>query len=231
MTELARLLTRPDPIRAVFMDCDGVIFDTNRLKCDAFRYALTGAPEALVEELVGYHMRTGGVSRYLKIERFYRELYPIAEPEPAIATALARFAEYSEGGYTKLAPRSESLAFAAHFGPERTWVISGSDEAELRRVFDRHHIRDRFAAIHGSPVGKAAHLGRILADRGVDPADALFIGDGGGDLEAARALGVPFIFLAEMSEWREGPATVLATEGLPVAIARDWAELVDALRV
>jgi len=235
-TSLERLFLASDetprPIRAVFMDCDGVIFDTNRLKCDAFRYALHGAPSALVEDLVAYHMRTGGVSRYLKIERFYRELYRVPDAAAAIASGLARFAAFSEAGYTNLAPRPESLAFADHFGASNVWVISGSDEVELRRVFDAHGIRHRFRDVCGSPVAKAAHLGRILAEQAIDPADALFVGDGGGDLEAARALGVPFVFLDEMSEWKDGPAEVraAAVRGEPVAIARDWSELLSAAR-
>lgn len=217
------------PADLVFMDCDGVIFDTNALKCDAFRVALDGYPRDVVEALVDYHRRTGGVSRYLKFERFFREMYPVAAPEEAMKTALARFASHCELGYARMRPRPEALAFAEHFGGERVYVVSGSDEAELRRVFERQEIDARFAAIHGSPTSKRVHLRLLLERHRVAPQDALFVGDGWGDWECARALEVPFVLLTEMSEWDDGKETVAASDG-PMAIAESWGVLLDATR-
>ncbi|MCC6621016.1 MAG: HAD family hydrolase [Deltaproteobacteria bacterium] len=230
-TTLERLLSRFQP-EAVFLDCDGIIFDTNRLKCDAFRYALAGAPSDAVERLVAHHKATGGVSRYLKIEHFYRRLFPVPEPDQAIARALARFGEYCEDGYRRMRPRREALAFADLFGPDRVWVVSASDEDELRRVFRAQEIDHHFADVHGSPATKTAHLTRILGARGLAPTDALFVGDGGGDWGATGPLGMPFVFLAEMSEWSDGPATIgrAIDEGKAAAIARDWDELLGTAR-
>ncbi|MFO0751279.1 MAG: HAD family hydrolase [Myxococcota bacterium] len=212
------------------MDCDGVIFDTNKMKCDAYRYALADAPSAVVDDLVRYHQKTGGVSRYLKIDRFYRHMHRVPMPDEAIAMALQRYSAFCEDGYSHMRPRPESLAFAERFGAARVEVVSGSDEAELRRVFADQGISQRFAAIHGSPVAKAEHMARVLGERQVRAADALFVGDGGGDWEAARTLSLPFVFLQEMSEWRDGAATIARAidEGATAAIARDWAELLRA---
>jgi phosphoglycolate phosphatase-like HAD superfamily hydrolase len=228
-------LLQPAP-RLVLMDCDGIIFDTNASKCAAFRHALAGYPEEAVGRLVAFHMATGGVSRYVKIRHFFEHLHPIPDPEPAIAAALARFAEASEAGYEALSPRPEALAFAAHFGgPARVHVVSGSDGVELRGVFSRHGLTDRFAGVHGSPETKVDHISRLLAEAGVRASEALFVGDGGGDWAASEALGVPFILLCEMSEWRDGPAVLAAACQRPApdapgaAIARTWAELVEAL--
>ena len=223
-------LTKARP-HAVFMDCDGVIFDTNQLKCDAFRYALDRYPREAVEALVAWHKQTGGVSRYLKIEHFFRELCPVDNLDAASTRALLRFGEFCERGYEAMTPRPEALAFAALAGgPECVWVVSGSDEEELRKVFVRQDIADRFVDVHGSPVGKRAHLTRILAARGVAPAEALFVGDGGGDWEAAQAVGVPFVFLGEMSEWQDGPSTIAASGEADAAIAETWAALLASVR-
>ena len=223
-------LTKARP-HAVFMDCDGVIFDTNQLKCDAFRYALDRYPRDAVEALVAWHKRTGGVSRYLKIEHFFRELCPVPDVDAASTRALLRFGEFCERGYETMTPRPEALAFAALAGgPDRVWVVSGSDEEELRKVFARQNIADRFADVHGSPVGKRAHLTRILAAQHVAPAEALFVGDGGGDWEAAEALGGPVGFLAEMSDWTDGAATVAASDDATAAIAETWTALLASVR-
>jgi phosphoglycolate phosphatase-like HAD superfamily hydrolase len=217
------------PARLVFMDCDGVIFDTNALKCDAFRVALEGYPRDQVESLVDYHRQTGGVSRYLKFERFFREMHPVADPESAMKDALSRFAQHCEVGYARMRPRPEALAFAELFGPDRVYVVSGSDEAELRRVFERQEIDSRFVAIHGSPTTKKVHLRHLLEKHAVSSKEALFVGDGWGDWDCAKALDVPFVFLAEMSEWDDGPEIVAASRG-PMAIAETWHDLLETTR-
>jgi phosphoglycolate phosphatase-like HAD superfamily hydrolase len=232
-------LLSPAP-RLVMMDCDGIIFDTNLSKCESFRYALAAWPRDAVERLVAHHMATGGVSRYVKIRRFFEELHPVPEPEAAIAEALERFAFWSEKAYAALAPRPESLVFAERLGGRaRVHVVSGSDGDELRRVFARHALTPRFAGVHGSPETKVAHMSRLLAEAGVAARDALFIGDGGGDWAAASELGVPFILLTEMSEWRDGAATVEAACEPPegsasgafpgAAVARRWSDILEAL--
>ncbi|TNF35274.1 MAG: HAD family hydrolase [Deltaproteobacteria bacterium] len=225
MTTLRTLLSRPPKL--VFLDCDGVIYDTNRLKCDAYRHALAGYPEAEVDAVVAHHKATGGVSRFVKLRRFFTELHPVADVEAALAPALEAFSDYSREGYAHLAPRPEALAFAAHHGgPARVYVVSGGSEAELRDVFARAGIADRFTAILGSPLTKRDHLEAVLAERGVAARDALFIGDGWADWDTTRALGVPFVFLAEMSEWHDGPDIV---RGSPdTAVAATWEELLDA---
>jgi phosphoglycolate phosphatase-like HAD superfamily hydrolase len=228
--ELGKLLTGTQA-KVVFMDCDGVIYDTNRLKCDAFRYALDGYPTEAVEAIVAYHRRTGGVSRYLKIERFFAELHPVADPRAAAQTALQRFADFCERGYERMRPRPEALAFAERFGgPERVQVVSGSDEAELRRVFEAADLAHRFAGVHGSPVGKKTHLTRLLAAHKATAAEALFVGDGWGDWDAATALGIPFVYLAEMSEWDDGPSTIAAAGSALVTQADTWEDLLAAVR-
>jgi phosphoglycolate phosphatase-like HAD superfamily hydrolase len=220
------------PADLVFMDCDGVIYDTNRLKCDAFRFALEGYDRAQVEELVRYHRATGGVSRYLKLERFFREMVPVADLESAMARALARFSEFCERGYGRLSPRSEALAFAALYGgAERVHVVSGSDEAELRRLFERADLRHRFAEIHGSPVTKKAHFKRIAAETGVALDRCLFVGDGWGDYDTAVWLSVPFVFLSEMSEWDLGEHTLSqADERAALSQVASWDLLLRAAR-
>lgn len=218
------------PAALTFMDCDGVIFDTNALKCDAFRVALEGYPKPAVEALVAHHRRTGGVSRYSKFELFFREMHPVASPDEAMQVALDRFARHCELGYARMRPRPEALAFAELFGgPTSVYVVSGSDQDELRRVFDRQDLSHRFAGVFGSPTKKLSHLRALLERHGVQPRDALFVGDGWGDWEAARALDLPFVFLAEMSEWDEGPATVGAS-ARSMAIAETWPDLIDCAR-
>ena len=94
---------------------------------------------------------------------------------------------------------SSSVRFLKEKVP--VFVASGSDEEELRAVFRDHEIIQYFAGVYGSPAKKIENIRKIMAQRNVAPEEVLFVGDGGGDYQATRALDVPFIYLGEMAEW------------------------------
>jgi phosphoglycolate phosphatase-like HAD superfamily hydrolase len=106
--------------------------------------------------------------------------------------------------------------------------VSGADQEELRGVFARKGLA--FPVLgssnsSGGPRTKLDHLRDLLAGR--PGSAALFVGDGGGDFQVAQALGIPFVYLAEMSEWREGRAVVAAAAN--AWIAESWSELLSWL--
>jgi phosphoglycolate phosphatase-like HAD superfamily hydrolase len=215
-------------VALTFLDCDGVIFDVNAAKTRAFVDALADYPDEPRQALATYHQEHGGLSRYAKFEYFFRELHPVDDVPKATEAALQRFAELSVQGYAELAPRAEALEFAEQMGGTRSvHVVSGSDQAELRRVFDGHGIRQCFAEVLGSPTHKREHMKRLLDEQGVHARSALMVGDGRTDFESARALGVPFVYLAEMSEWRAA-ARMLDGASL-VRTADSWSSLLGWL--
>lgn len=205
-----------------FMDCDGVIFDVNALKHDAFDAALAEYPRAARQRLLAYHAESGGVSRYDKLRWFFSEVHAVPDVEAAVADAARRFAAITSRAYDRLVARPEALAFAERMGGARSvYVVSGSDEAELRQIFVEHGLTERFAAVLGSPKRKAAHFADVLAARGVAPNAAIMVGDGRGDYEAARAVGMRFVLLREMSTWQGWRDDI----GADVVVADTWAEL------
>ena len=114
-------------------------------------------------------------------------------------------------------------------------MVSGSDQTELRDVFEAKGIADRFADILGSPTDKPTHLTRVMTDEAVPPTRSLFIGDGRGDFDCAEELGLWFVFLAEMSDWVDGRQVVAAAQdrfaarGVGVAVVETWDALLDSL--
>lgn len=184
----------------MFLDCDGVIFDVNGAKTAAFVEVLADAPAAAVGDFLAHHRANGGGSRYAKFRRFYSDVAPNADVEGAVADACARFSRIVERVYDQLAPHPEAVAFARH-AHAPVVVVSGSDQRELRGVFQRQHLEDCFPEILGSPDTKVEHISRWCQAHNVAPGQCVLIGDGGGDASAARDVGMPFVFLQEMSEW------------------------------
>lgn len=148
-----------------FMDCDGVIFDANRVKVAAFEAALKDEPDQAREALIEHHKQTGRISRYEKLRHFYTEMVSVADPDSAIEAALARFSAASIAGYADLEPRAEALRFAAALGgPSSVYVVSGSDGGRAATGFRSTGAprclrrRARLANQEGSP--HAAGAGR-----------------------------------------------------------------------
>ena len=85
---------RDDPLDfdLAFLDCDGVIFDINAAKTQAFVDALASYPPTAVGSLADYHRAHGGISRYVKFRHFFTELCPVDDVEASVQAALDRTA-------------------------------------------------------------------------------------------------------------------------------------------
>ena len=74
----------PRAFRLCVLDCDGVIFNSNRLKTEAYRATLReiGVQPDDVDAFVKLHLSDVSVSRFVKFQTFFSEvLPPAARPE------------------------------------------------------------------------------------------------------------------------------------------------------
>lgn len=225
-----RSLPRPPALpHLLLLDCDGVIFDTNRAKSNAFRAALSGYPSHVVEAFMEHHVSHGGVSRYAKVERLFRELYVVPEAERDARTheVLESYGRASRQAYLDTGPRREAFELIRLVGSPPTYVVSGSDQAELREVFELLGISKRFTDVLGSPTPKLELVHRVLARESVEAGDCLYVGDGRADVDVALELDIPFIFLAEMAEWSPSPSLISNER---IWYASTWEQLLEYLR-
>jgi hypothetical protein len=175
------LRARYERARAVFFDCDGVIFDSNGFKIAGMHRALSGygaGERAAMEE---FWRANGGVSRYEKFRHFFTRIAPEPDVPEAVRGAAERFGAFSRAEYTLHEPVPEALALARHAGAARCQVVSG----------------------------------------------AILIGDGAGDFRVASTLDMPFVYLAQFSEWRGAGETLTDAPG--VSWADDWSDLLARL--
>ncbi|MFO7567759.1 MAG: HAD hydrolase-like protein [Enhygromyxa sp.] len=189
---------------AIF-DCDGVILDSNPVKIAAFRAALAGEEPERVEAFIAEHRRTGGVSRYAKLARFYRELWPVADPQAAIARALARFAEAARAGlkHCPEVPGVRELLSAFADRNVSVHVVSGGDQDEVREALAARGLAALVSGIHGSPTPKREHLERLRSEGELLPG-GVFFGDAELDMQLAEGFGLDFVFVAGVSDWPQG---------------------------
>ena len=206
---------------AIF-DCDGVIFDSNDLKINAFRSTLVRYPIDLVDTFIKYHKDNGGISRYVKFRYFFQEILKIDNFTSYYDLAVSQYAEIVKKELLKVdfIPGFEDFMgnIKSHLMP--AYVVSGGDESELQEVFAIRGI-DYFDNIFGSPETKMNNTGKVINKVG-QTKKGIFFGDAQQDYLVAKAFNLDFVFVHGVSDWEEWRQML---DGSEVLIVKDFKEL------
>jgi phosphoglycolate phosphatase-like HAD superfamily hydrolase len=181
-------------IRALIFDFDGVILESADLKTKAFEQIAREEFPGFVEEIVAYHRRNMGISRFVKFRYIFDTLLK-KKMTPKIEKRLGdRFTEIIFESLKTVPFVPGSLEFLeAAFGKYRMFVASGTPERELRKVADLRGVTKYFDELHGSPRTKKDIVLDIMARYRFTPGEVLFVGDAESDYLAAKLTGVEFV--------------------------------------
>lgn len=174
-------------------DCDGVILESVDAKTEAFaRVAERYGPEAR-DRLALFHRLHGGVSRREKFAWLFREVLRKEITPPEMEELCDLFVRYALENVLN-APLVPGImqVLQAWRGRVPMYVCSGTPTEELRTVLGRRSLAGYFDGICGTPPAKAERLAMIVREAGVDPADAVMVGDAGTDMQAAESAGTRF---------------------------------------
>ncbi|MGQ0442952.1 MAG: HAD family hydrolase [Methylophilaceae bacterium] len=193
--------------KTIVFDCDGVILNSNRTKIDAY-FAVAkkmGGTNEQAQALVDYHVKLGSFPRNGKIDYYLKEIVKQANTPETMQRYLEAFDDILDETLMQceIAPELDNLK--AHTTEARWMLLSGGDQAELRKIFSRRHLASLFeAGIFGGPDTKDIVLIREKANDNIQ-FPALFVGDSKYDYQAAINAGLDFVFLSdwtEVSDWQ-----------------------------
>jgi HAD superfamily hydrolase (TIGR01549 family) len=188
------------PCHAIIFDCDGVLFDSNTLKTEAFREILADYPQEVINQFITYHQTNGGVSRYVKLRAFFTDFLQVPVDEEKLDQLLQDFGMSCQRLYQQAALTPDCLTVLEKLSCQvPLFVASGSDEAELRQVFAWRGLDKFFQGIYGSPKTKQNCVTEILLTA-PSKTGIVFVGDAESDYRAAKGAGISFIFMAGFSE-------------------------------
>jgi len=175
-------------IRAAILDFDGVVLESADIKTRAFERLFDGD-----ERAVAYHLRHAGISRYEKFRHITIEIQGreyTDQDDQRLGDEFARLVleevlacPFVPGARELLERRSAQVPL---------YVASGTPQDELRGIVEQRGIAPLFSGVFGSPDTKDVIARQVLGEIGVAPAEALLVGDAVTDMEAARAVGIPF---------------------------------------
>ncbi|MFZ2444784.1 MAG: HAD family hydrolase [Syntrophobacteraceae bacterium] len=184
----------PGAIKVFIFDVNGVLVDSNRANADAMGEAFTGDPD-LRRRIAGLYLELTGIDRGTKIRTIQEKLIgkPFAEGEFELRwDNFRRLGRSSMSGAPLVEGCREVLAELGRRKQLRA-ALSNTPEAELLEILTARGLRPLLDIVRGGGNRpKSESLSDFLAEFGFDPRTCVFLGDGKGDLAAARHSGVPF---------------------------------------
>ena len=190
--------------KSMVFDCDGVILNSNKIKTYAFRVATSSYGAEATNELISYHLLNGGVSRYEKFDYFIKRILNIKfQKEKLLNKLLFDYNIITEDLLSK-SELTYGLQELRNLSLDISWsIVSGGDEIELRKIFEKKRIDYLFdGGIYGSPDKKNDIL-TMQIDKGNIRLPALYLGDSKLDHQVSVANGLDFIFVSAWTEFKE----------------------------
>ena len=182
------------PYEAYFFDFDGVLADSVEVKTNAFSKLFEKYGPDIQARVVAHHRRYGGMTRYEKINYYYKDILNKPLSETDLHSICERFARLVVGdvinspeipGATDFIKKNYSSTFC--------FVVSATPESELREIVRQRGLNTYFIEVRGAPITKSKHVETLLRKYMLTPNRCLFFGDAEGDYHAAQACGVNFI--------------------------------------
>jgi len=173
--------------KVILWDFDGVIMDSMPIRDKGFEIVLSEYPNNDIEELMKYHRRNGGLSRYHKFRYFFERIRNESVSEIEISNLANKFSAVMLENLINpdlLIP--DSIGFIRdNYQKFNMHIVSGSDQAELRIICEKLKITKFFNSVNGSPTAKTDLVQKILNDNRYATEDVCLIGDSINDFQAA----------------------------------------------
>ncbi len=210
------------PIKAIVLDFDGVIMESNDIKAETLRRLFSEYPQH-GEAIVNLHREHGGLPRREKLRIICEDILG----QPADEARLQRLSEEcgrmvdAEMMVCPFTPGA--LEFLQTYSKLRPlFIATGVPEDEMRRLIRRRSLLEYFAGVYGSPRDKAAILRDLMAENGWRPNELIFVGDSIDDYHGAQATGVPFIGRVPPDQPNPFPAVVTLTVPTLAKLHQIW---------
>jgi phosphoglycolate phosphatase-like HAD superfamily hydrolase len=181
-------------IKVIFWDFDGVILNSNEVRDKGFETVLRDFPKDEVDQLLSFHRKNGGLSRYVKFRYFFEEIKGEEISEEEINDWAAKFSVIMLNSL-----KNKSLLIwetnnfiQKNYRNYQTHIVSGSDQTELRELCKSLEIDHFFKSIHGSPTPKNDLVKMLIDKHNYNPTNGILIGDSINDFEAAKVNNLHF---------------------------------------
>ena len=209
-------------------DCDGVILDSNCFKLAAMSQALEMCVPSIKPQSLAlcenYFKENFGRSRFHHVEVFFDRFLDITHHKNKQVIrdqVLLRYALFCKEGYRKADVVSGFREVIAKLKSHK-YVVSGTEEQELKETLDSRNLLPLFEEVFGSPAAKIDILA-IIKEKYLPSTKIAVIGDSLVDLDATMANGLTFFGFVPLSNTPEMLVDKCHEYGCN--IINDWSKL------
>jgi len=190
-------------IKNIFFDFDGVIAESVSAKTEAFREMYSPYGEEIANEVVDYHIKHGGISRFEKFKYWGNKFFNKDLSEDSVNELAKQFSDLVLNKVIASEEVPGVNAFIKKYSKELNfWIITGTPTSEIEIIANERGLTNYFLGIHGSPKNKRYWTEYLLKKHNLKREETLFIGDATTDLDAATFSNLHFA-LRENEENKE----------------------------
>ena len=204
--------------RIHLFDCDGVLLDSNNLKIQAMQDALAAvaASKEFIAIATENFRQNFGISRLDHFTAFQSiSTKSFILTETLSAKALSFYANNVISLYRESSKITATESYISELPlHEKIFVVSASDQSELRYILPKHFPNIPALNIFGGPTSKMDNIKNILDNEGYK--EAILYGDSIHDARAAKFSGIDFFGLSEYAADAEGLSLFCDTHNMPV---------------
>lgn len=182
-------------IKNIFFDFDGVILDSMDIRDYGFKTILSPYDRFnKMKDFIKYHRFNAGLSRFHKIRYFFKE-YLDEEISDEKVNEMAE--EFSKIMRKELIDKKYLIKQTVEFMEKNYlkynfYIVSGSEQEELRYICKNLGIEIYFKEILGSPIHKNELVKMTVEKDKLNSEESILIGDSINDYEAAESNGLDF---------------------------------------
>lgn len=190
----------PDKYNAFFFDFDGVIVDSLDIKAQAFGELFKDYGKDVVENVVGYHLNNGGISRYEKFKYYYKSLLNKEINQKIMDDLDKRYSQIVVEKVVKASFIKGAMGFIKRLNElqKECFIISATPQEEINNIAKLKQINIFFKDIVGSPKKKQENLEYLLDKYLIKGNEAVYFGDAKSDYEAAVEHNIHFVGVASI---------------------------------
>ena len=181
-------------IKAIIFDFDGVLAESVDIKTRAFAELYKEFGTEIVEKVVDYHLKNGGMSRFRKFRYYHNVLLGKNLSEGEELELGSRFSRLVEEMVIKAPWVSGAKEFLEEFHQKlNLFVASGTPDDELIRIVKARNMDYFFSAVYGSSKDKGEIIRTIIETNGFSCKNVIMVGDAMSDYNGASEAGVRFV--------------------------------------
>jgi HAD superfamily hydrolase (TIGR01549 family) len=179
-------------VKALVLDFDGVVVESNDIKHRAMAELFKGYPEKL-KEIMAYHLSHNAVNRHEKFRYIMEKIFK-KEFDPKLAKEWAdKFSALTRQEIISCPYVPGTHEFIElNYTKYPIYLASATPLDELRLILEGRGILKYFKGVYGAPLPKTEMFRDIAEKEGIRPQEMLFIGDSPEDRESAEKFGCLF---------------------------------------